>query len=140
MILIDSSIWIGAAREDGDLLVKVALRAILHEYEALLCSPVRLEVLGGARRDERRRWGEHFAVLPYRTVTEKDWEQAIRNGWKLKDAGLTAPWNDILIATLAQRDNVRVYSADKHFDLMRSVLGFRAYAPGPSGRFVPEKS
>ncbi len=138
MILIDSSIWITAARENGDLLTKVALRAVLHDYEALLCSPVRLEVLGGARRDERRRWVENFAVLPFRAVTEKDWEQAIRNGWKLKDAGITAPWNDILVATLAVRDNVRAYAADKHFSLMQPVLGLRLYAPGPGGRFVPD--
>ena len=55
MILVDSSIWIEAARRQGDLACKVALEAILEEYEAALCSPVKLEVLGGARKEERGR-------------------------------------------------------------------------------------
>lgn len=138
MILIDSSVWIEGARQKGDLLVKVALEAILYEYEALLCSPVRLEVLGGARRDERRQWSEYFRILPYRPTTEEDWQQAVRNGWKLRDAGHTVPWNDILIATMAVHDDIRVYAADKHFSLMETVLGIKLYTPGNGGMFVPE--
>jgi predicted nucleic acid-binding protein len=138
MVLVDSSIWIEASRAKGDLVAKVAIRALLHEYEVLLCGPVRLEVLGGARRDERKKWAEHFAVLPYRPVREPDWSQAIQHAWQLKDSGITAPWNDILIATLAKQDNVRIYSADKHFTLMQPVLGLRLYSPGPGGRYVRE--
>lgn len=58
MALVDSSVWIEAARRQGDLATKVALRALLDECEAALCSPVKLEVLGGARRSgmQPRRW------------------------------------------------------------------------------------
>ncbi len=138
MILIDSSVWIEAARQHGDLLVKVALEAILCEYKAQLCSPVRLEVLGGTRRDERRLWGEYFSVLPYRATTEKDWEQAVRNGWRLRDAGHTVPWNDILIATMALHDDVQVYAVDKHFTLMQTILGLKLYSPGAGGIYLPK--
>ena len=54
MVLVDSSVWIEAARRQGDLGCKVALESLLEEYEAAWCSPVRLEVMGGARKEERR--------------------------------------------------------------------------------------
>ncbi|MBC8040902.1 MAG: VapC toxin family PIN domain ribonuclease, partial [Opitutaceae bacterium] len=63
MVLVDSSVWIEAARRQGDLATKVALRALLDEYEAAWCSPVKLEVLGGARREERRALETFFACI-----------------------------------------------------------------------------
>lgn len=135
MVLVDSSIWIEAARREGDLLVKVSLEALLGEFEALLCPPVRLEVLGGARADTRKRLGAYFSVLPYLHVLEKDWQAAVAHAWKLRDRGLTAPWNDILIATLAVRANCRVYARDKHFEAMAPLLGFSLYRPGYGGSY-----
>src|SRR5436190_18147522 len=103
MVLVDSSIWIEAARRDGDLKAKVGLESLLGEYEAVLCAPVRLEVLGGARKLERERLEHGFSCLPYLQVLDKDWQAAVSHAWKLRDAGLSVPWNDVLIATLAVR-------------------------------------
>ena len=66
MVLVDSSAWIESLRRQGDLRVKLAVEGLLEAYEAQWCSPVRLEVLGGARKEERARLGEHFSVIPYR--------------------------------------------------------------------------
>ena len=92
MVLVDSSIWIEALRKNGTIDVKYALKSILDEYEAQWCTPVRLEVMGGAKKEERRRIGNYFSVIPYYRVTESDWEQAISYAWKLRDSGLTVPW------------------------------------------------
>ena len=137
MVLVDSSIWIEAARRDGDLQAKVGLENLLGEYEAVLCAPVRLEVLGGARKMERERMEHDFSCLPFLHVLEKDWLAAIEHAWKLRDAGLTVPWNDILIATLAVRGRMRAYAKDKHFESMAPILGFDLYEPGPGGMFDP---
>ena len=137
MVLVDSSIWIEAARKDGDLTAKVALEALLEHYEAALCSPVRLEVLGGARRVERRRMESYFASLPYIPLEEADWANAVRSSWSLRDAGMTIPWNDILVATASVRWKYRVYARDDHFDAMRSILGLELYEPGPGGAYAP---
>ncbi len=138
MVLVDSSIWIEAARRHGDLGCKVGLESLLDEYEAAVCSPVRLEVLGGARKEERRALAAGFALLPYIAVTESTWELALQNTWKLRDAGVQVPWNDVLVASLALEKACRVYARDSHFELMEKTIGLRLYQPGYGGKFAPE--
>lgn len=138
MVIVDSSIWIEASRRAGSLEVKVGLEGLLEEYEAGLCSPVMLEVLGGARKEERKMLNTDFSCLPYVRVTEADYISAVRNNWKLRDAGITAPANDVLIATIAQRMECRVYAQDKHFTAMAPVLGITLYEAGYGGSFRQE--
>jgi predicted nucleic acid-binding protein len=137
MVIVDSSIWIEAARRSGDIGTKVALECLLAEYEAILCAPVKLEVLGGCRKEERSGMEAGFSCLPYLHVLDKDWTAALQVGWRLRDHGITAPWNDILIATLALRSGCRVYARDKHFEQMSSVLGISLYQPGYGGMYNP---
>ena len=85
MVLVDSSVWIESLRRTGRLEVKVALEALLEAYEAQFCPPIRLEVLGGARKEDRRRLGHYFSVIPYRNCNQDDWERAIALAWKLRD-------------------------------------------------------
>ena len=68
MVLVDSSAWIKSLRRHGDMRVKLAIEGLLDAYEAQWCSPVRLEVLGGARIEERTLLGKRFSVIPYRTA------------------------------------------------------------------------
>lgn len=138
MVLVDSSVWIEAFRRSGRLDVKLALENLLDAYEAQWCSPVRLEVLGGARIADRARLGRHFSVIPYRSCTEDDWDRSVALAWKLRDNGLTVPWFDVVVATLALHDNVRLYALDAHFARISDLTGLRLYAPGYGGMFVPD--
>ena len=139
MVLVDTSVWIEASRRDGDLACKVGLENLLEEYEAAWCSPVKLEFMGGARKQDRKKLAFWFECIPYRSIEEKHWEAAMRLGWDLRDKGLTIPWNDILIATLAIDLDYRVYARDKHFDTMSKEVGLRLYHPGYGGRYEPDK-
>jgi predicted nucleic acid-binding protein len=114
------------------------LESLLEEYEAVLCSPVRLEVLGGARKEERSGLAAGFAVLPYIQVTEATWNLALENAGRLRDAGLQAPWNDVLIASVSIEQGCRVYARDKHFEIMTQAIGVRLYQPGYGGSFAPD--
>ncbi len=138
MVLIDSSVWIEALRRSGSLPVKLAVEGLLEAYEAQWCAPVRLEVIGGARRDQRRRLAAYFAVVPYRTVSTQDWENALTLAWKLRDAGLSVPWLDVLIVSLALQDDIRVYAIDRHFATMADFTGLRLYQPGYAGGFAAD--
>jgi hypothetical protein len=138
VVIVDSSIWIEAARRDGDLMCKVALEALLEEAEATLCAPVRLEVLGGARTQERRRMMAYFEIVPYLPLTEKHWEEAVRKMWLMRDAGFPVPFGDVLIATLSLTACCRVYARDKHFEIMRDVIGVGLYQPGYGGSYNPD--
>ena len=140
MVLVDSSIWIEASRRQGSLSAKVGLEALLEEYEAATTSPVLLEVLGGARKEVWKRMRGYFDVVPHVPVDAKDWAYAIDFAWQLKDKGHTPPWNDVLIASVALRRNLRVYAEDKHFQMMADVSGLRLYQPGYGGTYVEEET
>jgi predicted nucleic acid-binding protein len=138
MVLVDSSVWIEAARRAGDIATKVGLEGLLEEYEASCCGVVLLEVLGGARKQDRERLERMFRCIPYVRTDDSLWERARRLAWKLRDAGQTIPWNDIVVASLALAQGCRVYARDRHFDIMREVLELRLYEPDYGGKFRPE--
>ncbi len=139
MVLVDTSVWIEAARRKGAVEVKVALESLLEMYETVVCPPVWLEVLGGARRQDRRRLQTYFEALPYCRLHHDCWQEAVQLSWRLRDTGHTIPWNDLLIATVALHNDHRVYAVDAHFDLMAETIGLRLYRPGYGGRYTPEK-
>jgi predicted nucleic acid-binding protein len=139
VVLVDSSAWIEGLRRRGDISVKLALEALLEVYEAQWCTPVRLEVLGGARQEERIRLSHHFSVIPYRPAREDDFERAIALAWRLRDRGLTVPWLDVLIAAIAIEDDVRLYTVDAHFQKIAQLSELRLYEPGYGGVFQPDR-
>ena len=138
MVLVDTSAWIALHRRDGDPAVKLAMRGLLDEFEAALCGPVEMEYLGGARPADRERLQAWCYVLPYIRSDQKLWRKAAANFSLLKQNGITAPWNDVLIATIAVENGCRVYAVDKHFDAMAPVLRFQLYQPGYGGSYNPE--
>jgi predicted nucleic acid-binding protein len=138
MVLVDSSIWIEALRRDGRLDVKLALENLLEEYEAAWCGPVKLEVLGGARAQDRAKLEAHFDCIPYFPMKDEAWDSAKNLAWRLRDKGCSAPWNEILIAALSLKADCRIYAMDKHFELMsHSGVGVRLYQPGYGGKYDP---
>ena len=137
MVLVDSSAWIESLRRHGDLKVKLAIEGLLDVYEALWCTPVRLEVLGGARQEERQKLGQYFSVIPYRSCGEDDWERAVSLAWSLRDKGLTVPWLDVLIAAIAIHDQIRLYAVDTHFADIAKHSPLMLYRPGYGGSYAP---
>jgi predicted nucleic acid-binding protein len=137
MVLVDSSIWIEAFRREGSVHVKLAVKGLLDEYEVALCSTVQLEVMGAVRKEERAKLGRNFDILPYVAVVEEDWATAVKLSWRLRDAGQVVKWSDILIATVALRKEVRVYTQDGHFQIMHQLLGLQLYTPGYNGIYNP---
>lgn len=136
MVLVDSSVWIEALRRDGRLDVKIALEALLEEYQAAWCGPVKLEVLGGARPADRKKLEAQFECIPYLPMTDAAWDAAKNFAWRLRDRGCTAPWNDILIGALSVQAGCRIYAVDKHFELMvKAESGVRLYQPGYGGKY-----
>jgi predicted nucleic acid-binding protein len=138
MVLVDTSALIEFFRRQGNLEVKLAVRGLLDAFEATLCGPVELEFLGGARREEKDRIQAWFNILPYLRNDQKIWRRAAETYSKLRAEGLTVPWNDALIATLALKSGCRVYAVDKHFESMAPLLGLRLYKPGYAGSYRPE--
>lgn len=135
MVIVDSSAWIEALRRQGDIQVKLAVEGLLHVYQAQLCAPARLEVLGGARAEQRPALSAYFSIIPYRRCEMADWERAISLAWRLRGAGLTVPWMDVLIAAIALQDGSSVYSIDAHFTQIGRIAGLPLYRPGYGGKY-----
>ena len=136
MVLVDTSVWIKAGRRDGDLTVKVALESLLEAYEACWCGVVKLEFVARVREEQRRKLEFFFSTIPYQPITEATWEGAKKLGWKLRDAGVTVPNNDILLAALAIQTGCRLYAVDQHFeDIQRVMPGLFLYTPGYGGSY-----
>lgn len=138
MVLVDSSVWIEGLRRSGSFDVKCAIEGLLEEYEAQWCSPVRLEVMGGARKGERRRLGSYFSIIPYCPTSETHWNAALSLAWRIRDQGMTVPWIVALIAAIAIEENVRLYTLDAHFTGVAQHVPLRLYTPGYGGRFRPD--
>ena len=138
MVIIDTSAWVEFFRRDGDPRVKLAVKGLLDAFEGALCGPVEMEFLGGARPGEMRAIKTWFDIAPYARNNQEIWRNAAMNFSKLKAAGFTIPWNDILIASIAIGKNVTVYAHDKHFPVMAEQLGLRLYTPGYNGMFNPD--
>ncbi|MDD2710410.1 MAG: PIN domain-containing protein [Verrucomicrobiae bacterium] len=138
MVLVDSSVWIESLRRNGSLEAKVGLEGLLEESEALWCGPIKLEVLGGARREDRAKMEFFFECIPCRAVSDAAWNDAKWLAWKLRDKGYTLPWNDVLIASLALSWGVRVYALDQHFEVIGREAGLPLYKPGYGGMYQPD--
>ena len=138
MVLVDSCVWIEAAKGQGRVDVKLALRSLLEENEACFCGPVKLEVLGAVRIERREKFTAQMDVVPYVPMDDSQWQAAVRLSWHLRGRGVTVPWNDILISSIAIKHNLRVYTVDSDFDAIARVGGLALYIPGYAGGFNPE--
>jgi len=136
MVMVDSSIWIELFRKDGDLLTSLAVEDLLEEMQATFCGVIKVEVLGGARPNERVTISNLFSLVPYLPMPEPGWDDVVKFQWIAKKAGLTIPWSDAVIATLAQKNGCRVYARDRHFDALGEHGLIELYSPGPGGSFT----
>lgn len=139
MVLVDTSAWIEMHRRDGDPAVKLAVRGLLDAYEATLCGPVEMEFLGGASPQQRDKLQAWCNLLPYLRNDQTLWRKAAAHFSLLRARGLTIPWNDVLIATIALENDCRVYALDSHFEAMVDPLGLHLYQPGYGGSYNPDE-
>lgn len=122
MILVDSSIWVEGLRRSGDPRVKLRLSNLLDDGVVLTCPPVRLEILGAAKKQERRTLDGYFKDIPSLEASEEIWSSAILLSRSLRDRRYAIPWNDILISATAVHYDVPVYSKDNHFRQIQRVI------------------
>jgi predicted nucleic acid-binding protein len=135
MVLVDSSIWIEHFRKKGDVMISLALEHLIEEMQACFCGIVKLEVLGGARDDEKTVISNLFSLVPYLPQPETVWDEAVRFQWRVRKHGLNIPWSDALIAVTANRNGHRIYHRDKHFEALAHLGLIKSYTPGYGGSY-----
>lgn len=120
-IMIDSSLWVDFFRLQTPLAIKRQIMGWVDKPDAVLCEPIRFEVLRAARRAERQCVEETFATLPLLATASDLWERAIELGQNCFDAGVNPPAMDLLIAVSSLDHGAELVSFDMHFSEIAKV-------------------
>ncbi len=118
-VLVDSSSWIEALRVKGDSKVRERVRVLLHEGRAAWCDIVAIELWHGARgQKEKSVIAEFQRTLTCFEINKDIWMEASRLALATRDAGLTVPTADLIIAACAFAYGLEMEHCDKHLTLL----------------------
>ena len=122
MIVVDTSVWVAALRSSASREARV-FGALLDADEILLPVPVRTELLGGARRNDRSQLRRLLSALPLAYPDNHTWQ--LMDEWveRGSDAGDRFGVGDLLIAAITHEAGALVWSLDSDFERM-ARLGF----------------
>jgi predicted nucleic acid-binding protein len=126
VIVVDTSIWIAAAKQPR---IAAVLRQLLDADEVTLATPVKLELLAGIAKHDRKNFLRRFGALPVLHFTDETWALLPRRIEHAADAGERFGLADLLIATLATELGALVWSLDKDFERMEQIGLVSLYAP-----------
>ena len=126
MIVVDTSVWIEAPRQSR---VASVLQQLIDADEIALARPVRLELLAGIARHQRKAFLSRFGALPQLVATEETWQPLPDWIGRAADAGHRFTISDLLIASLASEIGGLVWSLDKDFERMERLGLVSLYVP-----------
>ena len=114
-VLIDTSAWIDFFRSSSGLAGNVVADLIRFD-KAYLTGPVIAELLHGVRgKKEISKLKLIFSTIPCLEINHDDWQATGNTLRQLRERGLSIPLTDVLIASVASRNNMSVLTLDKHF-------------------------
>ena len=122
MVLIDTSSWIHFLRPNGDSAAKARVEATLLAGDACWCPVVRLELWNGAGGNREKKVLREFErLLPSLEIDTAAWNLACELARAARDAGLSIPATDLLIAACARMHGARLEHSDSDFDLLARI-------------------
>lgn len=114
-VLIDTSAWIDFLRSDSGSVGDIVTDLIRLD-NAYLTGPIIAELLHGVRgKKEAYQLNFLFTTIPYLEINQEDWNMTGNTLHKLRGKGRSIPLTDVLIASIAIRNNMAILTLDKHF-------------------------
>ncbi len=128
MTLVDTSVMIDGLRRPDP-----RLQALFASAQVALCGVTRAEVLHGARdAADLQRLMAALDIFPQIPFLERFWDAAGENLYALRRAGISVPFADVLIATIALEHDLELWTRDSQFRLIRNVLpGLKLFQEPP---------
>lgn len=118
MILVDSNILIDWLRKSTP-----SVSSVLFGGSVAVCGIVEAELLRGTRNDtEVNKIRILLDDLDYIEVVHSDWEQIGFFLRTLREHGISVPFTDAVIAYLAIKHNIEVWTRDNHFPQIQAIV------------------
>jgi len=128
MILVDTSVLIDSLRNADP-----KLQQLFITHGAAICGVIRTEILYGAR--DAAHYGKLVSALasfPQIPIPEDLWDSIGRNLFLLRTNGVTVPYQDVVIATVAIQNDLELWTRDGQYMLIRNVLpGLKLFQEPP---------
>ena len=123
--VIDTCVWIDHLRKRTPEATRHMADAAMNAPDALLCEPVRFELLSGASRKERPLLLRRLETMPLLHTPPRLWHGASKLAADACDTGLHVPPMDLLIAALCIHHDVALTTFDAHFGELAKLSKLR---------------
>jgi predicted nucleic acid-binding protein len=126
VIVVDTSVWVAAQRNER---IGRVLDTLIDADEVALALPVRLELLAGLSKKDRKAFLRAFGALVQVVPSDETWTPL--TGWieRSAEAGERFSLTDLLIASLAADIGALVWSLDSDFERMERLNLVSRYDP-----------
>lgn len=122
-VLIDTSIWIEYFYGNGQ--IEEAVDLLIDTERAYITGPIMTELIQGVRnKKQAEELFTNLKALPYIDIGKSDWSDIGFFLLELRKKGIVIPFTDAVIACMAIKNHLCVYSLDKHFDLVDGLVKF----------------
>ena len=122
-VLVDTSIWIEFFRAKKKILD--SLEVLLMENAVWTCGIVIFEVMQGIKTgQEKSAILDALSILRYTEMTKSLWQKSADLAISLKKNGMTLPYSDIFVATMALEHDLSLFTLDRHFE---KIPGLKLY-------------
>jgi predicted nucleic acid-binding protein len=125
-ILVDTSIWIEYFKNNKEYVPVIEKNLNLENI--LITGPVISELLHGVKGSkEYQMLSSSISAVPYIECIYEDWIETGKVLYRLREKGVSIPLTDVLIATIAIREEALVLTHDKHFKYISNITELKLY-------------
>jgi predicted nucleic acid-binding protein len=118
MILVDASVLIDALQGRDP-----KLPGLFQQLSVAITGVTAAEVLHGARDPGHfQNLKAALAAFPWIPSDDKLWDVLAENLFKLRTSGVTVPFQDVVVATIAIQNDLELWARDVQFGYVQKVL------------------
>jgi hypothetical protein len=126
-ILVDTSAWIDYFNKPNSKIGKAVEKTIKRD-KAFIAGVILTELLQGARaKKEYDELLDSLLAIPILETEFNTWIETGKLAFALRRQGITIPITDLIIATLALRDNCAILTLDYHFQKIPGIKLFQTF-------------
>jgi tRNA(fMet)-specific endonuclease VapC len=127
-VLVDTSVWIEFFRKK-DSTVSESLKKLLRDDRAAYTGIISLELYHGAIDRQSKEFLDKFLPsITYIPIMEHYFKEAGELGLSIKKEGIIINTVDLLIALIAIKNGMPIFSLDQHFILISRETDLKLYS------------